>query len=72
MTPPTRSIADWKIVLILWVILFAGLMAYAISQRFDDFWLCSIALALASWGVCSWGVFTVRKWLAWRESARRE
>ena len=72
MTPSHRGFADWKIVLILWLPLFAGLMWYAIAQRFDDLWLCSIALALAAWGVCSWGVFTVRKWQEWRASVRRE
>jgi hypothetical protein len=52
--------ADWKIVLILWLPLFAALLWYA------------IALALAAWGVCSWDVFTVRKWQQWRASVRRE
>jgi hypothetical protein len=67
-----RAFADWKIVLILWLVLFSALLWYAIVQRFDDLWLAAIALALAAWGVCSWGVFTVRKWQQWRATARRE
>jgi hypothetical protein len=72
MKSTRHALADWKIILILWLPLFAALLWYAIAQHFDDLWLAAIALALAAWGVCSWGVFTVRKWQQWRASVRRE
>ena len=64
--------ADWKVVLVQWLMLFASLMWYAISHHYEDLGLFAIAIGLASLGVCSRGVFMVRKWQEWRASVSRE
>jgi hypothetical protein len=61
-----KSRSDWKIILALSSTVFAASMWYGISHGYDDIWLYAIAMALASWCVSAWGVFTVRKWQEWR------
>jgi hypothetical protein len=65
-------IADWKIVLTLWLPLFAAVLWYAIAERFDHLWLAALALAVAASELCSRAVLVVRSWQRWRASMRRE
>ena len=62
--------ADWKIVVILALPIFAATMWYGISQHFEDMGFYAVAMALASWGVAGRAVFTVRKWQEWRRQSR--
>jgi hypothetical protein len=71
MKPMAIVSANWKI-LLLWAILFAGLLGYGIAQHFENIWLFAIAMALASWGVCGWGLHVVWKWREWRGSVRED
>ena len=63
--------ADWKVVVILALPIFAAAMWYGISHQFEDMGLYAFAMALASWGVSGRAVFSVRKWQEWRRMKRR-
>lgn len=56
---------DWKLVLVLvlvlWLPLFATAMWFGISRQYEDMGLFALAMALGIWGVCSRGVFLFRK-----------
>ena len=62
--------ADWKLVLLLALPIFAAAMWYGLSHHFEDIGLFAVAMALASWGVAGRAVFTVRKWQQWRMKDR--
>ena len=62
--------ADWKIVVLLAVPIFAASMWYGMAHHFEDIGLFAAAMALASWGVAGRAVFTVRKWQQWRMKDR--
>jgi hypothetical protein len=67
MKPPAGFFSsDWKLTASLSAVLFAALVGYGISQHFDDLALFAVAMAIASWHVCSLGLHTIRKWQEWR------
>jgi hypothetical protein len=62
--------ADRKIAVILALPIFVVVVWYGIAHHFEDMDIYAVAMALASWGLARWAVFTLRKWQQWRMKSR--